>query len=74
MKWIVDKSIKDASNLSIEPIDESKAEEVLVKIKSKFNLYYRYKNDLLTPDIIYTSNFLSIIDLVNEIFCEILIS
>lgn len=74
VKSVVFKSIKMANEISNEPLDISKEDEILGKIKSKFNFYFSYKNDLLVPDIECSSSFLSIIDLVNEIFCEILIS
>ncbi len=74
---VVQKSIKEAESLSLEPIDETKGKEIYSKIVLKFNKYLLNKEHL-TPyfnfeDKTQTEN-LDIIDLVNEIFCEVLVS
>lgn len=74
IKEIISNSVNKASFLSKEPLDTTKKDEIFSKIKSKFNNYFSYKNDLLVPDIESSEPFLNIIDLANEIFCEILVS
>ena len=75
LELIVLKSIKRAQFLSKEPIDESKEKEILSKIIGRFNIYYSFKKEFLTYKLKNSKeNCLNIIDLVNEIFCEILIS
>lgn len=74
IKEIIVDSIKKASLLSKEPLDIFKSNEIFSKIEGKFNTYFSYKNSLLVPDIECCEPYLSIIDLANEIFCEILVS
>ena len=78
LKSVVHKSIKEAESLSLEPIDETKGNEIYSKIVLKFNKYLLNKENL-TPYFNFeyeekTNKNLDIIDLVNEIFCEVLVS
>lgn len=75
IKQLIINSYNEAENISVEPMGKltnNIVDEIYKKIESKFNKYYSYKNHLFTPNPISKNNLVSIVDLVNEIFCELL--
>lgn len=74
IKDVIFEYVDKASCISNEPLDKSKNKEIFAKIVNKFNSYFSYKNKLLVSEIKCDNHCLNIIDLVNEIFCETLIS